>query len=156
MTPWATYPAPGLTPLPGTPVIQSVVTPIIATGTAPTAGKTAIPVPDDLDDTHGGITGNLQTAVAQVNTMPRDLRVVVPNVARFTEFAGYARYAVSSVSLQEIFGQTLYPIPQHLMYGLVAMMFVSAALLIFRFVMWFLKFANWVIRFVLKIIPFIG
>jgi hypothetical protein len=156
VTPWATYFIPGLTPIPGTPVQQDIVTPIVATGAPPVVNKTSIPVPDDLGDNHPTIRNNLETAVAQVNTLPRDLKVVVPSINNFTQFAGFARYAVSGVNLQEVFGQTLYPIPQHLMYGLVAIMFVSAALFVFRFVMWFLKFANWVLRFILKIIPFIG
>jgi hypothetical protein len=91
-----------------------------------------------------------------VNALPQDISGVVPGITRFNEFAGYARWVISGVSLQEIFGQTLYVIPLHFTFALTAVMFVSAIMLVFRFVMWFLKFANWIVRFILKIIPFIG
>jgi hypothetical protein len=160
ITPFATYPGANLTPLPGTPGYGEgdiPGTPQLGTlASTPQVGETAIPVPDDLRDAHPVIQSSLGTAVAQVNALPQDISGVVPGITRFNEFAGYARWVISGVSLQEIFGQTLYVIPLHFTFALTAVMFVSAIMLVFRFVMWFLKFANWIVRFILKIIPFIG
>jgi hypothetical protein len=121
-------------------------------------GQTNIPVPDALADKHGGIVSNLGTAVAQVNGLPRDITGIMPgiNPANLSQFAGQAKWIMSGVSLQEIFGQRIYPIPLHMFYGLTAIMVVSGIMVVFKLVMWFIKMAVWVIRFILKIIPFIG
>jgi hypothetical protein len=157
VTPWGTYEGPALTPLPGTPDFEGIGTPVIGTlvGT-PQVGDTAIPVPDDLSDLHPGIEGGLGTAVAYVNGLPQNIGVVMPDAENLSQFAGQAKWIISGVSLQEIFGRKVYPIPLHMFYGLTVVLFVSSVMLIFRFVLWFIKLAVWVIRFILKIIPFIG
>lgn len=160
ITPYATYPGVDLTPLPGTPGYGEgdvPGTPQLGTlASTPQVDVTIIPVPDDLSDIHPVIQSSLGTAVAQVNALPVDIKGVVPGITRFNEFAGYARWVISGVSLQEIFGQTLYVIPLHFTFALTAVMFVSAIMLTFRLVMWFLKFVSWIIRMILKIIPGLG
>ena len=157
VTPWATYPGANLTPLPGTPDFDAIGTPIVGTlvGT-PEPGTTVIPVPDDLSDFHSDVTDNLGTAVAEINTLPSDLTVIMPDISDLPEFAGYAKWLISGVSLQEIFGERIYPIPLHMFFGITAIMFVSGIMITFKLVMWFIKAAVWIIRFILKIIPFIG
>lgn len=156
-TAFATYGPPDLPPIPGTPDFDDVVTPGLGTlaGT-PQPGETNIPRPDDLDDFHSGVVGNLGTAVAQVNALPRDLSVVLPSVDGMYSYVGQAKWLASGISLQEIFGLTVYPVPQHMFYGITAILFVSFIMISFRVVMWLIKLALWVIRFILKIIPFIG
>lgn len=167
VTPWATYSPPQLTPLPGTHTGgggDGVGTPgTVGTpggmGTlvgTPNVDRTSIPIPDDLSDTHNDIEANLKTAVANINTIPVDLGGSAPDLGALPEVAGYMNWLFSGTSLQEIFGQKVYPIPLHMAYGLIVILFFSAVLLIFRVGFWFLRFAIWVIRFILKIIPFIG
>lgn len=156
-TAFATYGPPNLTPIPGTPDFDDIVTPGLGTlaGT-PEPGETYIPRPDDLDDFHDGIVGNLGTAVAQVNALPRDLSVVMPSITGLYSYVGQAKWITSGISLQELFGRTVYPVPQHMFYGITAILFVSFIMISFRVVMWLMKLVLWVIRFILKIIPFIG
>jgi hypothetical protein len=156
-TPWSTLQGPNLTPLPGGTTTFNGIT--IPSGTligTPQIGLTTIAVPNPMDDFYGGITGNLQTAVANVNSLPRDISQVIPDISSLPQFAGQAKWIMSGVSLQEIFGQRIYPIPLHMFYGLTVMLFIVVIVMTFRVVMWFIKLAVWVIRFILKIIPFIG
>lgn len=157
---WPTYPGPALTPIPGgTAAFRTViVTPSVGTlASTPFRQGTALPVPDDLGDQHPGIRDYLETAVFHVNTLPRDVGGLAPSISgTFPIFAGYAKWAMSGVSLQEIFGQRIYPIPQHMFYGIAVIITFSVIQLTVKLVLFFIKLAIWIIRFILKIIPFIG
>lgn len=157
---WPTYPGPALTPIPGgTANFGTVIqTPIIGTlASTPYRDATSLPVPDDLGEHQDGVIEYLETAVGYINELPRDIGGIAPGISdTFPTFAGYAKWSMSSVSLQEIFGQQIYPIPQHAFYGFAVIMVVSTITIIFKIALFFVKLALWVIRFILKIIPFIG
>lgn len=159
-TRWPTLPGPALTPIPGGTAVFStrVVTPSAGTlASTPIRRGTALPVPGDLGEHRPGIRDYLGTAVGYVNELPRDIGGIAPSISgTFPIFAGYAKWAMSSTSLQEIFGQRIYPIPQHLFYGVTVMILVAVISLTFKIVLFFVKLALWIVRFILKIIPFIG
>jgi len=94
--------------------------------------------------------------VAYINDLPVYFNSAMPNVGNLGTFAGYVKYAVSGVNLQEIFGVTVYPVVQHTLYGFVVVVFVASARVIFRLVLVAFKFAAWIIRWVFKLIPFFG
>lgn len=159
-TAWPTYPGPALTAIPGgtAQFMTLVVTPRVGTlASTPIRRGTALPVPGDLDEHRPGVRDYLQTAVGYVNELPRDIGGIAPSISgTFPIFAGYAKWAMSSVSLQEIFGQRIYPIPQHMFYGVTVIILFAVISLTFKLVLFFVKLALWIVRFILKIIPFIG
>ena len=123
---------------------------------SPQPNATYLPTPDNLDDWHSDAKDGLGTAVAYMNDLPSDWNAAMPNTGNLGAFAGYAKYAVSGVNLQEIFGVTVYPIVQHSLYGFVVVVFVASARVIWRLVLVAFKFAAWIIRWIFKLIPFFG
>jgi hypothetical protein len=172
----ATIEGPALTPLPtggiwvpGTPGPGGEGTAVFGTpdwadetpiGTfipQPSMQATYLPTPQELDGSYqSDVESSLGTAVAYVNQMPSDIGGLMPGLGNLDEFAGYGKGLVSGVSLQEIFGRTLYPIPQHALYGVFIIFFIASIRVIWRLVQVFIKFAVMLIRWILKAIPFIG
>lgn len=152
-------PGPQLTPIPGTPSFgtpEQIGTPNATWVGTPVYEATYLPTPDNLDEWHDQAESQLGTAVAYMNELPTEWNSLMPDIGNVGAFAGYAKYAMSGVNLQEIFGVTVYPIVQHSLYGFVVVLIVASARMIWRLVLVAFKFAAWIVRWILKIIPFIG
>lgn len=132
-------------------------------GTPEIGGSTAIPTlenlptSDNLERYHQNVYDNLNTAVANINSLPAQMDSQLPDInENLTLFAGYGRWISSGVSLQEILGQKIYPIGVHIFYAFAIVVFLSTIRMIIWVVEMAIRVARWIIESILKIIPFIG
>lgn len=152
-TPFPTFQGPVFTPLPDTPDFGGIDTPESGTlASTPVPGSTTITLPDLPDGMKEDVVDGLETAVALVNELPPNLDSVLPSFEGLYKYTGQAKWLASGVSLQEIFGKTVYHIPLHIFYGFLTVLFISFILLIVRVLVWILKFVIWTANLIVKFI----
>lgn len=126
-------------------------------GGTPDYSGTTIPVPDSLNQYHDEIYNNLGTAAAQINALPADIGAFVPDTSvGLGMVSQYAKWIVSGVSLQELFGARLYVIFLHAFYGLLIAIAIKSIDLIVWLIVLIIKFIVWIVQKILDAIPFIG
>jgi hypothetical protein len=129
----------------GTPALTPIYTPDYSV---------TIDAPDTGEQFEGDLRNGLSTAVAQLNDLPNEIAIVAPDTDSLRIYAGYGRWLVSGVALQEIVGQTIYPIFQHMFYALYIVIFIVSVRVILRGVVLILKFVTWIMGRILDVLPF--
>lgn len=98
----------------------------------------------------------LATADAQVAQLPGSIAGYIPDVSGSPQLFGYAKWVMSGVSIQELFGPTFAPHGFHAVIAVTIVIVGSLIMFGLRIIKLMLKIAIWLINAVLKLIPGMG